>query len=81
MTAGEAAVGNADDFIDERRRRLAALQVWPYGCQGRVCQDELGQSQACRVDAAPCHPRELFQARFETSRLIGDAAREGFGRR
>jgi hypothetical protein len=78
-TACEAAIGDGDDLIDERRWRFAALQVRPHGRQGRVGQDELGKSQASLVDAAPGLASKPLQARLETSRLIGDTAREWRG--
>src|SRR5215469_2002789 len=62
--------------VDQRRRRLATLQVLLYGGHRNFGEHESRATQLHRAGAAECIPREPPQARLEAPRLIGDGALE-----
>jgi hypothetical protein len=48
-----------NQFIDERRGRLATVQVGLHGRRRDLCEHECGATQLCRAGAAKRVPRKV----------------------
>src|SRR5258707_9576137 len=66
-------------FIDQRRRRFAALKVHLYGSDRNFREHETGASELRRTSSTECIACKAGQAGLEPLRLIAHATFESCG--